>query len=72
MERLVSNLRQFEAGARVNVRRSGPGPARRSTRTELLDGDLGRTLAKVADGAARCFLAARVRDEIGLSAARRC
>ncbi|WP_299486882.1 ribbon-helix-helix protein, CopG family [uncultured Gordonia sp.] len=78
VERLVSNLRQFEAGHGVNVsairaktgmvhvdQQTGPLERAQVDLTELLDGDLGRTLAKVADDAARGALAARVRDEIG-------
>lgn len=65
VERLVSNLRQFEAGHGVNVSAIRAKTGKTFDLTELLDGDLGRTLAKVADDAARGALAARVRDEIG-------
>lgn len=65
VERLVSNLRQFEAGHGVNVSAIRVRTGKTFDLTELLDGDLGRTLAKVADDAARGALAARVRDEIG-------
>ena len=53
MERLVSNLRQFEAGHGVNVSAIRAKTGKTFDLTELLDGDLGRTLAKVADDAAR-------------------